>query len=290
MQENSSAINNTVIQQRETKVQEKEKRQKNIIFYKNTKNISFTTTFVPKELDSDKKPFLQRIVKEKDEDTMHNSYFQKAHTVLSHTHGAFMPYQTKQTDIQKSIIKKFLPIQNQKESQKDFEASSVVITQRLESIKRESQHSDANGFSDKRVEPDTSFIVQNSNQNGGYDTSHSQEDFQESYQELTHPEQSSDMQNFWEKVGQKQNISLRLDKTLVNVHMQTNMIHLSFVTHQSGVLIHTNVQNVIDTIMKENGFDNYKVVLKDKKRRIDVSSAHTKGKVSPQRKSINVKV
>ena len=286
VRENSERVNSVPIQRKESMVQNRDKIQTKIGLYKSKKNISFTSTFVTNELTRDTRR-LDKGGKEKQANIKNGIESPKDYILFSHIDRTFTPHLQQK---QKSIIKKILPIQNQKEPQEPSGTLFTVMTSHIEHHKRELVSSDENRFSQLKVESDTSFTIQNSHQNGGYDTSQSQENFHESYQESDFQEHSSDMQNFLENIGQRQNISLRLDKTFINVNLQTNMVHLSFVTHQSGILGHTNVHNIVDTIMKESGFDNYKVILKDKKRRIDISSAYTKRKVSPQRKSIDVKV
>ncbi|BCD68391.1 hypothetical protein [Nitratiruptor sp. YY09-18] len=97
------------------------------------------------------------------------------------------------------------------------------------------------------------------------------------------PEQNHHMPQF-----QRQVIKLQIENTLINVQMQQNSLQMQFV---SGAHMHidAHMQEFIDEVMTQSGFDKYRIALKDREKRVVFTSSESRSTQS-SRSGVDVKV
>jgi hypothetical protein len=86
---------------------------------------------------------------------------------------------------------------------------------------------------------------------------------------------------------QKEVRFLKIDDARIQVRMQNNQLHLDFLTQTSFTT--EGVEEYVEHVMQEHGFDNYRVRLKDKKRDLFIRSSATTAS-REARSMIDVKV
>lgn len=88
---------------------------------------------------------------------------------------------------------------------------------------------------------------------------------------------------------QRQTITLKLDQTTVNINIQQNRLYMHFVS-QIPMQIHADINEFVSEVMQESGYDRYRVVFKDREKRIAITSKESQKIASVGNSSINVKV
>ena len=87
---------------------------------------------------------------------------------------------------------------------------------------------------------------------------------------------------------QKQTLTLKFNEATVNVHLQQNRLYMQFVS-QASMQLHPDMEEFISNVMQESGYEKYRVVLKDKEKRVTITSKEQK-RLFNGNSSINVKV
>ncbi len=84
-------------------------------------------------------------------------------------------------------------------------------------------------------------------------------------------------------------IQMRIDQTLININMTQKQVAMHFVSTQP-MHIESDLGEVVDAIMKESGYERYKITLKDKERRVVLAQEERSSMHSDARSGVNVKV
>ena len=87
----------------------------------------------------------------------------------------------------------------------------------------------------------------------------------------------------------KRMISFKLDQTLINVNLQQHRLLLYF-SSQASVQVHPEIEQFISEVMQDNGYDSYKVIVKDREKKVTFSSKEKYKNRSLISSTINVKV
>ena len=85
-------------------------------------------------------------------------------------------------------------------------------------------------------------------------------------------------------------VSIKLENTRVNVSLLQRYVSIHFVSSTS-LQLQPDLQEFVDDIMKQNGFDRYKVSFKDRNKKVNIASKDDGERDSVRTSSsINVKV
>lgn len=88
---------------------------------------------------------------------------------------------------------------------------------------------------------------------------------------------------------QRHTITLKLDQATINVNLQQNRLYMHFIS-QTPMQIHPDIEEFISEVMQESGYERYRVVLKDREKRMAIASKESQKTASIGNSSINVKV
>ena len=93
------------------------------------------------------------------------------------------------------------------------------------------------------------------------------------------------------KVGefQKRMVHIRLEHTKIQINMIANQVNLTF---SSAVPFYNDgtLEGFVDEVMRQSGFEHYKVRLKDKEKQLDISSANPAKSEDKGKSRVDVKV
>ena len=91
------------------------------------------------------------------------------------------------------------------------------------------------------------------------------------------------------EIPRRQTLTLKLPDTTVNINWHHNHLYMHF-TSSMALPLHPNIEEFITNVMQEGGYERYKVVFKDKQKRVTITSQESEKTSSQENSSINVKV
>ncbi len=150
----------------------------------------------------------------------------------------------------------------------------------------------SDSFFDKDVATVHKEPLDSPSQNGGEQNfDQSFESFDRSSEEVAHTPHPQE-ENLFERnlSGQKHSLRLRIEDTAIQIRLNNRQVVMEFVS-QTPMHYEGDIAHFVDEVMKQSGFEKYRVSLKDREKRVHLDSGERKGKTSITKQSmIDVKV
>ena len=133
------------------------------------------------------------------------------------------------------------------------------------------------------------FVQESINMAAGLDDQSTFEHFQSSHTSLqaqSAREESSEQFTF--SHPQRQTLTLKMNDTLINVTMHQKQISMHFIS-SAALHFHPDIEEFIANVMQEGGYEKYRVTLKDKQKKVTITSQEDVKSSARKNSSINVK-